>query len=59
VPGIFEGAKKAKEKAAAKTNELKVQVGEHAAEMKEAGFAEARAKRLVPGESFFAFVGLT
>jgi hypothetical protein len=29
------------------------------AQMKEAGFAEARAKRLVPGESFFAFVGLT
>jgi 4-hydroxy-2,2'-bipyrrole-5-carbaldehyde O-methyltransferase len=28
------------------------------AQMKEAGFAEARAKRLVPGESFFAFVGL-
>jgi 4-hydroxy-2,2'-bipyrrole-5-carbaldehyde O-methyltransferase len=27
------------------------------AQMKEAGFAEARAKRLVPGESFFAFVG--
>jgi 4-hydroxy-2,2'-bipyrrole-5-carbaldehyde O-methyltransferase len=28
------------------------------AQMKEAGFTEIRAKRLVPGESFFAFVGL-
>ncbi len=41
--GIFEGAKKAKEKAAAKTSELKVQVGEHAAEIKEAGFAKLAA----------------
>jgi hypothetical protein len=29
------------------------------AQIKEAGFAEARSKRLVPGESFFAFVGST
>jgi hypothetical protein len=43
VSGIFEGAKKAKEKAAAKTSELNVQVGEHAAEIKEAGFAKLAA----------------
>jgi protein-L-isoaspartate O-methyltransferase len=28
------------------------------AQMKEAGFSETRAKRLVPGETFFAFLGL-
>jgi hypothetical protein len=28
------------------------------AQMKEAGFTETRAKRLVPGDSFFAFLGL-
>jgi hypothetical protein len=43
VSGLFEGAKKAKEKAASKTSELKVQVVEHAAETKELGFAKLAA----------------
>jgi hypothetical protein len=29
------------------------------AQMKEAGFADVKRRRLIPGESFYSFVGVT
>ena len=33
--------------------------GEMVAQMKEAGFADVKRRTLIPGESFYSFVGVT